>query len=83
MQPDLAIGAHRVGGILQQGVELFGPEGPSTDTWVRAEQLAAFDEAQDDALRQLDAIERQDCLEVLLWKYIVRHKEHFVRLADT
>lgn len=76
-----AIGAYQVRGILQQGIELFGPEGPSTDTWTRAEQLAAFDESQDEALKQLDTIERQDCLDVLLWKYIVRHKEHFVRPA--
>lgn len=78
-----AIGAHQVRDILQQGVDLFGPEGPSTDTWTRADQLAAFDDAQDEALRQLDTIERQDCLDVLLWKYIVRHKEHFVPPAGT
>lgn len=67
-----AIAAYQVRGILQKGIELFGPEGPSTDTWTRAEQLAAFDESQDEALKQLDTIERQDCLDVLLWKYIVR-----------
>ncbi|OAI45746.1 hypothetical protein AYO44_12460 [Planctomycetaceae bacterium SCGC AG-212-F19] len=65
--------------ILQEAMELFGPEGPSPDRKTRGRQLAALSKKQDAILDRLNSAfyEDQDYIDSQLLLYAIEHKEHF------
>lgn len=73
-----AIGAKDAAAITRKAVALFGTDGPSPDRKRRQAQLDAVDGKQIVKLSD-ELLEDRDHIEVLLARYVVQHKSHFLR----
>jgi uncharacterized protein (DUF1778 family) len=70
--------------ILNEAMQLFGPEGPSANRKTRGRQLAALTRKQDTALERLDSefYKDQGSIDSRLWLYAIDHKADFVPPAS-
>ncbi len=75
-----AIGANSRLNILDEATRLFGSKGPSEDNSKRHQQISGFSSRQDQLLGELDGkyYECDENIEVLLSRYAIAHKEHFI-----
>lgn len=73
-----AIGASDAAAIVRNAVALFGKEGPARDRKKRQAQLEDVDGKQIVKLSD-ELLADRDHVEVLLARYVVQHKSHFLR----
>ena len=75
-----AVGAKRSARIVRDVMALFGRSGPSADQEERRQQLDAVSPQSVDELSD-QYLDDPDNLQVLLARYVLKHRQHFLRQA--